>query len=478
LFSTITTISLAADAHRSKEIIAAGEQLFIKEFSVGQAGPNGGDGLGPLFNHVSCAACHRQGALGGGGAIEFNVSLLSAQLEPNASRPDPKVLSVTLKGLHPAFVGDDDRLVPNILLPRVGPGERYFQLKTALGGQFVPLDPTRSERNELQTRLKDQPLPSVTKANHIRLVRAQRNTTALFGTGPIDRLPDHVLHDLEKLQASEGKVSGRVPPIGPDKVGRFGWRGQQEHLHDFVLGACANELGLEVPRNSQPLDPLRPKYRPVGLDLSAEQCQSLTAYIAALPKPREFKPRQPHLQSHQSRGRDLFASVGCIHCHVAEVGPIEGIYSDLLLHDMGPSLADPVLAEPSLVFIRPLPPDPDGGRPKPQPVSPGMYYGGSTFQDLAITGARPTSVEIKDPKSGDRNLYNVVASNLQSEWRTPPLWGVGDSAPYLHDGRAATLLDAIKLHGGEADFAVREFHLLDLADRMHLINFMQSLQAP
>src|SRR5206468_8304413 len=42
-----------------------------------------------------------------------------------------------------------------------------------------------------------------------------------------------------------GDVSGRVPPIGPDKVGRFGWRGQQEHLHDFVLGACANELGLE-----------------------------------------------------------------------------------------------------------------------------------------------------------------------------------------------------------------------------------------
>src|SRR5689334_20352708 len=98
--STLATISLAADARRTKEIIAGGEQLFIKEFAVGQAGPNGGDGLGPLFNHVSCAACHRQGAIGGGGGIEFNVSLLSAQLTPNASRPDPKLLAVTLKGLH------------------------------------------------------------------------------------------------------------------------------------------------------------------------------------------------------------------------------------------------------------------------------------------------------------------------------------------------------------------------------------------
>src|SRR5882724_11662756 len=134
-FIAVTTC-VAADSGRTKEIIVAGHQLFIKEFTVGAPGPNGGDGLGPLFNHVSCAACHRQGSLGGGGGAEFNVSLLSAQLDPSGSRPDPKLLQVTLKGLHPAFVTDDDRIVPNILLHRFGPGEKYFQLKTALGGQF------------------------------------------------------------------------------------------------------------------------------------------------------------------------------------------------------------------------------------------------------------------------------------------------------------------------------------------------------
>src|SRR5258708_5796844 len=69
-----------------------GRQLFVRRFVAGQKQPAGGDGLGPLFNHVSCAACHRQGALGGGGEIEFNVSLLSAQLEPSGRQPDDRLI--------------------------------------------------------------------------------------------------------------------------------------------------------------------------------------------------------------------------------------------------------------------------------------------------------------------------------------------------------------------------------------------------
>jgi hypothetical protein len=475
---TIAPALVAADAGRHQEQIAAGEQLFIQEFSVGKGGPNGGDGLGPLFNHVSCAACHRQGALGGGGGIEFNVSLISAQLDASGPRPDPRVLRVTLKGLHPAFVGDNDRIVPTILLHRFGSGEKYFQLKSALGGQFVPLDPDKAERNELQKRLTAEPHVVGLFYRWQRLVRAQRNTTALFGAGLIDQIPDGVFHRLEEKQTAEGKVSGRVPPIGADRVGRFGWRGPHEHLHHFVLGAGAQELGLEVPRNPQPLDPLRPNYRPAGLDLSADQCASLTAYVASLEQPRVFQSRQPFQSSTYSRGRELFTSIGCAECHLEQVDSVKGIYSDLLLHDMGPRFADPVLAEPSLVFIRRLPPDPSGSNPQPPPVSPGMYYGGSTFQDLVVTGPRPTSVEIKDPKTGDRNIYQVAASNLQSEWRTPPLWGLGDSPPYLHDGRAATVNDAIESHGGEAEFAVKQYQELELTDRVSLVNFLHSLRAP
>ena len=478
LICALAVLPVAADPRTSENPIEEGQRLFIKQFAAGTLEPGGGDGLGPLFNHVSCAACHRQGAIGGGGDIEFNVSLLCAQLERDAARPDQSLLLFTLRNLHPAFVGENDRIVPNILLHRFGPGERYFLFKTALGGQHIPLEPDRSERIQLQQQLARQPLPVARKSNNIRLIRAQRNTTALFGAGLIDRIPDGLLHELARKQAAIGKVSGRVPPIGADKVGRFGWRGQQEHLHDFVLGACANELGLEVPGNSQPLNPLRPKYRPAGLDLTAQQCESLTSYVASLPPPKRVLSQQEYQLADQIRGREVFASIGCADCHVERVGAIEWIYSDLLLHDMGPRLADPVLAEATLTFVRRLPREPEDRRAEPQPLSSGMYYGGSSFQDLAVSGPRPRTVELKDQKTGTRTLYDVEQTNFESEWRTPPLWGVADSPPYLHDGRAATLIDAINLHGGEADSAVQQFKSLELADRKHLIGFLRSLRAP
>ncbi len=472
LTAMLVAVSASAPIRAGDDAASKGEQLFIKRFALGSAGSNAGDGLGPMFNHVSCAACHRQGAIGGGGGVEFNVSLLSAQLEPNATRPNRRLLLIALKNLHPAFVSEGDRIVPNILLHRFGPGERYFQFKATLGGQHVPLDPFANELDQLQTELTQQPLP-VLKKGPLQLIRAQRNTTALFGSGLIDQIPDQVLNDLAKLQTKLGRVSGRVPPIGPDRVGRFGWRGQQEHLHDFVLGACANELGLEVPGTPQPINPLQPKYRPAGLDLSAEQCASLTAFVAALPPPREVQP-PTHLRDTLNHGRVLFDSLGCADCHVEQVGNVAGIYSDLLLHDMGPKLVDPVLADASLIFIRRLP---DDQRSQPEPQPPATYYGGSSFQDLAVTGPRPSMVEAKD-RYGVRNLYSVEKTNFESEWRTPPLWGVADSAPYLHDGRAATLIDAIAWHGGEADAAVDKFKRLELADRLSLLTFLRSLRAP
>jgi CxxC motif-containing protein (DUF1111 family) len=62
-----------------------------------------------------------------------------------------------------------------------------------------------------------------------------------------------------------------------------------------------------------------------------------------------------------------------------------------------------------------------------------------------------------------------------TEFRTAPLWGVGWSAPYLHDGRAATLADAILAHGGEAQAARDLFTALPTADRLALLAFLRSL---
>jgi len=472
--------------------VREGHQLFVKQFVEKEPSRSSGDGLGPLFNHVSCVACHRQGAIGGGGGIEFNVSLLCAQLANPSVRPSERLLLINLRNLHPALVSSDGKIVPNILLHRFGPGERYFQFRGGFGLPEVSLQPDVFETNELQRELAREPLPTAKTRGAVKVVRTQRNTTALFGAGLIDKVPASVLHSLAAQQAKQGDVTGRVPPIGPEKVGRFGWRGQQERLADFVLGACANELGLEVPGNAQPMDPLRPKYRPGGLDLTSEQCASLTAYVGALPQPRFVAPATMERRQAASRGRELFGVMGCAACHVERVGLVGGIYSDLLLHDMGPKLVDPVLAEATLILEKrrlPEPQDPFAAavntslprgpefEPAPQPA-PATYYGGSTFQGLSLAGSPPARVTITDPKTRIISEYRVQQTSLENEWRTPPLWGVADSAPYLHDGRAATILDAITLHGGEAEKAKVRFFNFPEEDRDAVVVFLNCLRAP
>jgi CxxC motif-containing protein (DUF1111 family) len=65
-----------------------------------------------------------------------------------------------------------------------------------------------------------------------------------------------------------------------------------------------------------------------------------------------------------------------------------------------------------------------------------------------------------------------------SEWRTPPLWGFRDSGPYLHDGRAQTLEEAVALHGGEAVASATRFFRLSSSERLEVQAFLRSLPAP
>jgi hypothetical protein len=83
--------------------------------------------------------------------------------------------------------------------------------------------------------------------------------------------------------------------------------------------------------------------------------------------------------------------------------------------------------------------------------------------------------EPSDP-SGEPDIDGPSTS--PSEWRTPPLWGVADSAPYLHDGRAATLVEAIKLHAGQAASSANRFTGLSDVQQEELIAFLNTLRAP
>ena len=108
------------------------------------------------------------------------------------------------------------------------------------------------------------------------------------------------------------------------------------------MGACANELGLQVPGNDQAVDPLDPAHKSPGFDLTEAQCDDLVAYVSGLPQPTQRKPVGFKAKESLTAGTYLFTHLGCAMCHMEKLGGVEGIYSDLLLHDMGPNLADPV----------------------------------------------------------------------------------------------------------------------------------------
>ena len=112
-----------------------------------------------------------------------------------------------------------------------------------------------------------------------------------------------------------------------------------------------------------------------------------------------------------ARGEARFLEAGCDSCHSPSLGGVPA-YSDLLLHDMGTDVTRHVDQDP---------------------------------------GVSPT------------------------EYRTPPLWGVRDTAPYLHDGSAPGILDAVLSHGGEGSAAREAVETMDQSAQQDLVTFLLSL---
>ncbi len=124
------------------------------------------------------------------------------------------------------------------------------------------------------------------------------------------------------------------------RIGKFGWKGQTASLRDFTLTACAVELGLNVPGHEQAVVPYKPEYRSPGLDLTDQECNALISFLASLPAPSRSPAVNADYAAYLETGERLFAETGCAACHTRKLGDVDGIYSDLLLHDMGPALAD------------------------------------------------------------------------------------------------------------------------------------------
>lgn len=110
---------------------------------------------------------------------------------------------------------------------------------------------------------------------------------------------------------------------------------------------------------------------------------------------------------------------------------------------MGEGLEDPLPASPPQVLV-------SGG-------AGGYFGGGGSLLAAVLPEQRP---------------------ELRREWRTPPLWGLRDSAPYMHDGRAATFAEAIAWHGGEAAQSAKNFRRLEKDQKDEVLAFLNCLASP
>jgi CxxC motif-containing protein (DUF1111 family) len=493
--------------------VALGYEIFNREWLPDDPRSHGGDGLGPVYNDTSCVACHNSGGSGGAGPVSKNIDILSAsrgmaagnvsiqELKP-VSRGDQKARSAIptaeAKSPSPEALADRHagfRKSRTVVLHKFGTDPNYDAWRSRAFSSPAGQAEGRSIRVNSEVFIEAPRTPVITatlaqiakkvetpedspsaraaaRIQEIRasilesnaglrtpplsvgqfaVTRSQRNPTPLFGLGLIDSIPDRA---IEKLAIEEARTSpetkGHVSRVKDGRIGRLGWKGQTANTEDFVLNACAVELGLEVPGHSQAVIPQAPKYRAPGLDLNADECAALVSYVRSLPRPVERRSSNDAEAGPIKAGKALFAGVGCTNCHAAKVGDVEGIYSDLLLHDMGDDLGDEGSYDPD------DPSDPDD---PPFPDDSG-------------------AVAAQQPATTAAPALRTRRGAGKREWRTPPLWGFRDSGPYLHDGRAQTIEQAVALHGGQGSASAQKFFELSPRQRLQVEAFLKSLVAP
>ena len=528
----------------SPRSIQNGQQLFEHNWTVKNP-VMGNDGLGPLFNGRACVTCHNQGGIGGAGAAEFNAHTVGIeQLRIIGGVVNNDVVARLLRTFHPGFIQSDGTMINTLALAHHGGTPNFVNARSAFLSELdAKFSRTGGPVNAEEVRYATTtPVEFTNQVGDFQMfLRArlfQRNTTALFGAGVLDQISDDSIIKQARIQSKHPEVSGRPSTLRDGRLGKFGWRANIASLVEFTDQACANEVGLETRRKRQAEDPMNPGYRNTGIDISDTQILSLSSFIESLPAPVSGIPSDTAERLESERGEWLFSSIGCAVCHVPNLGPATGIYSDILLHDMGYEFIDLNHAEPYI--LRATPQTRVSFASDEQVLGTRMvggYYGPaseikvnetnvvSRTGDFSSRNRRPTSIQTSDfnfvaPTFPSARIQLVDISHkdfvdeeefksenhdgvrdatvrlkktkrvteyvrlhfeptrFNQEWRTPPLWGVRDSAPYMHDGRAETLLEAVAVHGGEAGPTRDRFLQMPLADRSAVIAFMETLQAP
>ena len=376
-------------------------------------------GLGPIYNNVSCINCHARDGRG------------------RPPRSDEGLVSLLFRLSLPKAEGSVDGKPP-IPVPGFGTQLNNRSIVETNPEGKVKIDYTEqtlTTADGTRVRLRHpsytftetyQPIPENVEVS-------PRVAPAVFGLGLLEAIPEKVvLAYADEADIDRDGISGK-PNFVWDVVaqryaiGRFGWKANQPTLRQQVAAAYNDDMGITTSLFLTENSAGQPQLTEHGTtpEVSDEILDVVTFYVQTLAVPARRDVDNPQVK----QGEQLFAQAQCASCHIPTLrtGVLTGVpsvsnqtihpYTDMLLHDMGPGLAD--------------------NRP-----------------DFHASG---------------------------SEWRTPPLWGIGlirtvnGHTNFLHDGRARNLMEAILWHGGEAKASRQAVEQMSKTERDALIAFLESL---
>lgn len=405
---------------------SVGNSFFRNPWVIAPSSTDARDGLGPLFNTNSCQGCHIKDGRGHPPAPGENaVSLFLRLAVPSTAETDPELLQQ--HGFVPAPVYGSQLQTAAI------PG---MQPEAELIVEWTELEQTLGDGTKVSLRQPDYrienpnygPMPS-------DLLISPRVAPPMIGLGLLEVIPEATILAAEDPDDSNGDgISGRANRVwdrigGRTALGRFGLKAAEVSVMQQSMAAFAGDMGLSssiAPDTDCTAEQQCERFPDGGTpEVSDKIAGFINFYAMSLAVPARRDMDNPQVQS----GAQLFNNIGCAACHtprhqtgeLAERPDLSNQtiwpYTDLLLHDMGPGLAD------------------------------------------------------------GRNEFLADGN----EWRTAPLWGIGltqqvnPRAGFLHDGRARTLEEAILWHAGEAEAAANQYRQLPLALRESMLAFLNSL---
>ncbi|PWB33405.1 thiol oxidoreductase [Pseudomonas sp. SDI] len=410
---------------------SVGNSFFRSPWVIAPSTTTARDGLGPLFNTNACQNCHiKDGrghppAPGASNAVSMLVRL---------SIPDQPQYAKLIEQLgivpEPTYGGQlQDMAVPGVAPEGKVRVEYSTHTVTFKDGSSVEL-----RQPQLQiSQLGYGPMHPDTRFS-------ARVAPPMIGLGLLEAIPEaDLLANADPDDRNGDGIRGRPnrvwdDALGKTVLGRFGWKAGQPNLNQQNVHAFSGDMGLTS--GLRPVDDCTPAQHdclaaPNGNDANGEQEVSDNILRLVLFYTRNLAvPVRRDVDSAQVlAGKNLFFEAGCQGCHTpsfttaAEAAEPELAnqtirpYSDLLLHDMGPGLAD--------------------------------------------------------------NRSEFAAGG--QDWRTAPLWGIGlnetvsGHTQFLHDGRARNLLEAVLWHGGEAAAARQHVLTFNAEQRAALLAFLNSL---